>query len=29
MDYKSLCLTLLVIFAAINTVINLKAQRKR
>ena len=29
MDYKSLCLTLLVIFAAINTMINLEAHRKR
>ena len=29
MDYKSFCLTLLVILAAINTVINLQTHRKR
>jgi len=29
MDYKSFCLTLLVILAAINTVINLRTHRKR
>ncbi len=29
MDYKSICLTLLVLLAAINTWINLRAQRKR
>ena len=29
MDYKSICLTLLVILAAINTWINLKTHRRR
>ena len=29
LDYKSVCLTMLVVLAAINTVINLRAHRRR
>ncbi len=29
MDYEDLCLTCLVTFAAINTVLNLRSQRRR